>query len=218
MSAVTTVAAIEQRPAWRGWIHFGASLAALPIIVALLAGARGPAAHVGVAVYGFGLVAAFGTSATYHRFAWSERARLVLRRMDHSTIFLLIAGTYTPLCLVALPPAWGIPLLCIVWSVAVVGMLLKQFAFDKYRGLQHALYPVLGWAAVIALPALVHSLDAAELSLLVAGGLIYTAGIPVLFRRHPDPWPSTFGYHEVWHVHTVVASACHLVMVALVVR
>ena len=219
MGAATAVATTrERRPAWRGWIHFGACVAALPGIVVLLAAARGPAARAGVAIYGFGLVAAFGTSATYHRFVRSERARLVLRRMDHSTIFLLIAGTYTPLCLVALPRSWGIPLLCVVWAVAVVGVLLKQFAFDRFRALQHALYPALGWAAVVALPVLVRSLDGAELSLLVAGGLIYTAGIPVLFRRRPDPWPQTFGYHEVWHTATVVASGCHLAMVGLLLR
>jgi len=160
----------------------------------------------------------FGTSAGYHRLAHSERAQRVMQRMDHSTIFVLIAGSYTPVCLLGLPPAWGIPLLCVVWVGATLGILLKQFAFERLKMLEYALYPMLGWAAVVATPALLKGLTTVELSLLVAGGVLYTVGIPVLVFEKPDPWPRTFGYHEIWHAFTVAAGACHFVTIGLLVR
>jgi hemolysin III len=213
---VSTVYA--DRPAWRGWIHVGAFVAAVPAAVTLAVQASGAAARVAAIVYGLGLVLAFGTSAFYHRLAWSERSHRVLRRLDHSTIFVLIAGSYTPVCLVALPRAWGIPLLCVVWMGAILGIVLKQVAFGRFAVLQHALYPGLGWAAVATAPALVRSLSGAELALLCAGGLLYTIGIPVLLLRRPDPWPRTFGYHEIWHVATVLAGVCHFATFELLLR
>jgi len=202
-------------PTWRGWIHAVACAMAVPGVLLLAIRAEGTAARVSALVYGLGLVIAFGTSACYHRTIRYARAREILRRMDHSMIYVLIAGTYTPLCIVALPRVWGIPLLVSVWTGALIGILLKQFAFHRFDVIGYVLYPLLGWGAVLAGPALVHSLDRVELSLLVAGGLIYTAGIPVLFRRRPDPWPATFGYHEVWHLATVLAGACHFATVLL---
>ena len=167
------------------------------------------------AVYGAALLIGYGTSAGYHRLARSERATRIMQRLDHSTIFILIVGTYTPVCLLGLPRAWGIPLLSVVGVGALVGILAKQFAFSRLGWLEYALYPILGWAAIAAWPALVHSLSGLELTLIVAGGLLYTLGIPVLVVERPNPWPYTFGYHEIWHGATVAAGICHFAAVGL---
>ena len=153
------VAAYALRPSWRGWIHAVAAMLALPGAVLLVVLADHPMAKFAATIYGLGIVLGFGTSACYHRLAWSDRSHTILRRMDHSMIFVLIAGTYTPVCLVALPKAWGIPMLAVVWTGAITGIVLKQVAFDRFKVVQHALYPMLGWAAVVSLPALVHSLS-----------------------------------------------------------
>jgi hemolysin III len=208
----------DERPTWRGRLHTWAFLAAIPGAAALIVQASHPAAVVGASIYAAALLAAFGTSAGYHRLARGERARRVMQRLDHSTIYVLIAGTYAPVCLIGLPPAWGIPLLCVVGGGALVGIVCKQFGVDRFRVLEVALYPVLGWAALAAAPALVRHLSGAELALLAAGGVLYTVGIPVLVRGRPDPWPRTFGYHEVWHTFTVAAGACHFAAVGLLVR
>ena len=184
----------------------------------LIVQANGSAATVAAVIYSVSLVLGFGTSAGYHRLAKRERTRSVMQRLDHSMIFVLIAGSYTPICLLGLPAAWGIPLLCVVWVGAAGGILLKQLAFERLRVLEYALYPILGWIVVIAAPQLIRGMSPAALSLLLAGGVLYTVGIPVLARERPNPWPRTFGYHEIWHTFTVAAGACHFVTVGMLVR
>lgn len=213
----SSVTPVELRPTWRGWFHVAAFLLAIPGGVLLILGANGAAATVGASIYTAGILLGFGTSAAYHRLARSEQVQQIMQRMDHSMIFVLIAATYTPICLVGLPPAWGIPILCTVWAGAFLGIALKQFAFDRLKVLEYALYPLLGWIVVVAAPVLYDRLTTAQLVLLVAGGLLYTVGIPVLVRERPDPWPRTFGYHEIWHGFTVAAGACHFAVVALLV-
>lgn len=208
---------IDARPSWRGRLHTFALLAAIPGGLLLILRASHAAAVVAAAIYTASLLATFGTSAAYHRLAHGERARRIMQRMDHSTIFVLIAGTYVPVCLLALPPAWGIPLLCVVATGAVAGFVMKQFGVARVRVLEYALYPILGWAALAVGPVLVAHLSGVELALLVAGGVLYTVGIPVLVRQRPDPWPRTFGYHEIWHAFTVAAGACHFAVVGLLV-
>jgi hemolysin III len=204
-------------PAWRGRLHSWAFAGAVPAGVLLIV-AAGPAPHrTAAAIYVASLVAVFGTSAAYHRLARSMSTRRVMRRLDHAMIYLLIAGTYVPVCLVVLPLAWGIPILSVVAGGALLGMSLKLAAFDRWRCVGDALYPVMGWVAAVAFPVLVERLTAPQMALLVAGGVLYTAGFPVLLLRRPDPWPSTFGYHEVWHGCTVLAAACHFAVVASVV-
>lgn len=199
-------------------MHTWTFAAAIPGVVALLLMASGAAATTGAAIYGGALLLAFGTSAGYHRLAHGERARRVMQRLDHSAIFVLIAGTYAPVCLVGLPRAWGIPLLAVVGAGAVIGIVCKQFGVARVRVVEHALYPLLGWAALAVAPVLARHLSGPELALLVAGGVLYTAGIPVLVRGRPDPWPRTFGYHEIWHACTVAAGACHFAAVGMLVR
>jgi hemolysin III len=119
-----------------------------------------------------------------------------------------------PLCLVAMPPAWGIPMLAIVGTLAAVGMLLKLAFFHGARYVSYSLYIVMGWVALVATPVLIDSLTGMQLALIVAGGVAYTIGFPVLLVRRPNPWPLTFGYHEVWHLLTVVAAGLHFAAVA----
>lgn len=202
------------RPLWRGRLHAGAAVVALPAAVLLVLRAPSTMARVSAAVYGISLVGLFSVSASYHLAARTERAVMWLRRADHSMIFVLIAGTYTPICLLVLPPAWGVPLLVVVWAAALVGVTLKVLHLGKREGsVASWLYLVIGWAAVAAGPALLTSLDRGQLALLAAGGIVYTVGAVVLGRRWPDPRPMTFGYHEVWHSMTVVGGACHFLLV-----
>lgn len=206
------------RPSWRGWLHAAAFVAVIPAGLYLLRSAETPGARVAVAVYWASLAGLFGTSASYHRIARTPRAVLWFRRADHSMIFMLIAGTYTPLCLLALPRVWGIPMLVAAWVVALAGVIMKMVRLGVGEGSSGSwLYIVLGWGAVVTMPVLVTSLDAVQLALLGAGGLLYTVGAVVLGRRRPDPVPLRFGYHEVWHAMTIVAGACHFALIASIV-
>ncbi|MGD9704465.1 MAG: hemolysin III family protein [Acidimicrobiia bacterium] len=206
------------RPSWRGWLHATAFAVAIPAGVLLILAASGAAARTAASIYVAGVLLGFGTSAAYHRLARSEGARRVMQRMDHSMIFVLIAATYTPICLLGLPSAWGIPVLVAVWTAAAGGVVIKLTAFERMPRLGYAMYPILGWAAVIAMPVMVTHLTVAQLALVVGGGLMYTLGLPVLITRRPNPWPKTFGYHEVWHAFTVVAGVCHFAAIGLLVR
>ena len=195
-------------------MHSWAFFASIPAGIALIVIASGAAATVGAAVYSTSLLLLFGTSAAYHRLAHSERARSIMQRLDHSMIYLLIAGTYVPLCLVAMPRAWGITMLAIVGSLAAIGVVLKLAFFHGARYVSYSLYIVMGWVALIAVPVLIDSLTSLQFGLIVAGGIAYTVGFPVLVTRRPNPWPATFGYHEVWHLLTVVAAGLHFAAVA----
>jgi hemolysin III len=209
---------LEMRPTWRGRLHAWAFVTAIPLGIILLLTAERTSARVASAIYASSLVALFGTSAAYHRLANCARSRRIMQRLDHSMIFLLIAGTYTPMCLLVLPPAWGIPILCIVGTVALTGVALKLFAFDHVRGLGSVLYIVLSWAVIAALPVLVHRLSLSEMVLLFGGGIFYTGGAIIFTTRRPNPRPNVFGYHEVWHACTIVAGICHFATISLVVR
>ena len=211
-------AVLEMRPNWRGRLHAWAFVTAIPLGIILLLTAERSAARVASGIYAISLVALFGTSAAYHRLANCTRSRRIMQRLDHSMIFLLIAGTYTPMCILVLPPAWGIPVLCVVGAIAVMGMALKLFAFDRVRGLGSVLYIALSWAVIAALPVLVPRLSLFEMMLLFGGGIFYTGGAIIFSTRRPNPRPNVFGYHEVWHACTIVAGICHFATISLVVR
>ncbi len=206
-----------ERPAWRGVLHSWAFFLAIPAGVALIVFADGAAARTAASIYTGTLLIVFGTSASYHRLAQSYRARHIMQRLDHGMIYLLIAGTYAPICLVALPARWGIPLFCAIGAIGLLGMVIKLAAIKRLQWLAYALYPIMGWAAVIATPALRSSLSQLQILLVLSGGLAYTIGFPVLLLKRPDPWPKVFGYHEVWHGFTVLAAVLHFGAVALVV-
>lgn len=204
------------RPDWRGRLHSWAFFASIPAAIALVLAATGALDRIAVGIYGVSLMAVFGVSAAYHRLAHSERAQRRMQRLDHSTIYLMIAGTYTPVCLIALPQQWGVPALIAVWVAAAVGIVLKVSGPPRLMRASNGFYPVLGWASLALIPVLVRHLSVWELWLLVAGGAIYSVGAVIFFRRRPDPSPTVFGYHEIWHACTVAAGVSHFAMVTLV--
>ncbi len=207
------------KPTWRGRLHQVAFFVTLPAGLWLLAGAHTTAARVAVAIYWASLAGLFGASASYHLFARSERAVKWLRRLDHSMIFVLIAGSYTPFCLVVLPRTWGIPMLVATWVTALAGVIMKMVRVTAGPGKSGSwLYVVLGWSSLISLPKLLSQLGTARMVLLIAGGVLYTGGAVILGTRRPNPRPMVFGYHEVWHAFTIGAAACHFALVALIVH
>lgn len=207
-----------ERPALRGWLHQWSFFAAIPAGVLLIIAARNAESKAAASIYFASLLAVFGTSAAYHRLAQSYRSRAIMQRLDHSMIYVLITGSYVPICLVALPPAWGIPLLAVVGAMGLFGMVIKLAGIQRLNTVGYALYPVMGWAAIATFPALRANLTGTQMALIGAGGVAYTVGFPVLLLRRPDPWPKVFGYHEVWHGFTVVAAALHFGAVVLLVR
>jgi hemolysin III len=206
-----------ERPTWRGLLHTWAFWMAIPAGVLLIVFADRAAARTAASIYAATLLLVFGTSAAYHRLAKTYRQRMIMQRLDHSMIYLLIAGTYVPICLIALPRAWGITVLCVVGAMAVTGILFKALAFSRLPWMGYALYPIMGWVAVIATPVMITHMTPLQVTLILAGGIAYTIGIPVLILRRPDPWPTVFGYHEIWHGFTVVAAALHFGAVASMV-
>jgi hemolysin III len=206
---------VPAKPRFRGRIHQVAFFVSIPAGVLLIILANGPAAIAVATVYAVSLAAVFGSSAIYHRGQWTERARRWLKRLDHSMIYVLIAASYTPVAALVLGGTWEAVLLSLIWAGAVVGVTMKMVRPDGLSVLSGTLYIVLGWLAILALPQLVREMTTAELVLLLAGGLLYTAGAIVFATRRPDPSPTTFGYHEVWHSFMVAAAACHYAMILL---
>jgi len=205
------------KPRFRGRLHQIAFFFAIPQGIALVATAAGWLARLAAGIYALSLAGLLGVSALYHRTTWTPRALARMRRLDHSMIFVLIAGTYTPVSLLVLHGPWSIALLGVVWAGAITGVLLKQFGMERTRKITGTMYIVLGWAAVIAAPWFVTRMSAPVLSLIAAGGILYTVGAIVFARKRPDPNPAVFGYHEVWHVAVVAASLCHYVAILLLV-
>ena len=160
------------------------------------------------------VAACFGASALYHRVTWTPRLRRWMRRVDHAGVYLLIAGTYTPVCLLVLNGAWSTVVLSIVYAGAAAAVVLKFAWVDAPKWLAAALGIALGWTAVVILPQLATRLDPAAVVLLGAGGLAYTAGAIIYARGRPDPLPTVFGYHELFHALTIVAVACQYVAIA----
>ena len=209
------------KPRLRGWLHvwaFGISAVAGVVLVSVAAATRGAEAAMATTIYATTVALLFGTSAVYHRVRWStETRRRLMSRLDHSMIFLFIAGSYTPFALLLMPRRTGATVLLVVWLGAVAGVLLKTSWIAAPRWLSVPLYLALGWVAVFVFPDLLRHGGVAALVLLAAGGVVYTIGGIVYGLKRPDPWPNTFGFHEVFHLCTVVAAACHMVAVWLAV-
>ncbi len=212
--------ALTTRPRARGWIHFYSAIAAVVIgvtLTTLAASLVNARAAWACAVYSVTIVALFSVSATYHRHTWiSPRARVWMKRLDHSMIFLFIAGTYTPFALLALPSASANWVLAVVWGGAVAGIVLKLGWPNSPRWLGVPIYIGLGWVAVFIIPELLSAAGVAPVVLMCVGGLLYTAGAIMYAIRKPNPWPGVFGYHEVFHAAVSLAAACHCVAIWLV--
>ena len=205
------------KPLLRGWIHEIACLASIPAGIALVVMARGSAPAVAAGVFAVSLTVLYGVSALYHRVNWSDRMHSVMKHLDHAMIYVLIAGSYTPLLLMALHPGWNIAFLLLVWLGAAIGVGLTLWHLERHTRLAAAFYIVLGWVGVLALPQLVGSLSTLQIVLLAAGGVLYTVGAIILATNRPNPNPRVFGYHEIWHVLGVIAAACHYVLILMLV-
>jgi hemolysin III len=204
----------ELRPLLRGVTHAYAFWAALvaAVVLTVLAGPGVP--RVSAIVYGSGLCALFAASGTYHRWRWNPRWRPLLRRIDHSTIFVFIAASYTPVALIVMHGTLRWVILAAVWSGALIGVVLSVAWITAPRILSAACYLALGWVVLAAMPQLVDRLDVAPLVLLAAGGVLYTVGAVVYATKRPNPWPRTFGFHEVFHALVIAAAAVQFVAMA----
>ena len=204
----------ELRPLLRGLLHAYAFWVALVAGAALVALAPDPTARVAALVYGLGLCALFAASGLYHRWRWNPRWRPLLRRIDHSTIFVFIAASYVPIALLILSGGLRVAVLVAVAAGAAGGVALTVGWPTAPAWMDAAAYLALGWVAVVAAPDLVERLPGAPLALLVAGGLLYSAGAVVYATRRPDPWPRTFGFHEVFHTLVILAAVAHFTAIA----
>jgi len=202
------------KPRMRGVVHEYAFFVALAAGAGLLVAAPTAKARLAAAIYVAGLAGLLGTSALYHRVTWRPGVRAWLRRLDHSMIFVLIAGTYTPFAVLVLDEPLNVVVLAGVWGGALAGIVFTLLWIDAPKWLTAAAYLALGWFSIIAIPQIAERAGAGALALLAAGGLAYTAGAVVYARRRPDPRPASFGYHEIFHVLVVVAAAAHFAAVA----
>jgi hemolysin III len=216
--ATTLPAATFVKPRMRGLFHQVAFVVAIPAFVILVAVARTTTARLAAIVYGLGVCALYGVSSSYHRFRWSPAARERMKRADHGTIFVMIAATYTPVCLLVLHGVLRVDLLLGVWLAAVTGLVLALFGVAQRRGIGFGLYLAMGWLAAVAMPELLHRVGGGGIALLVIGGLLYTVGAVILASGRPDPFPHVFGYHEVWHSLVIAASACHWFLILGLMR
>jgi hemolysin III len=207
-------AAVTDRPLLRGVLHQAAFSISLVVGTLLIVEADGARRHVAAAAFAGSVALCFGASALYHRVIWTPSVRMWMRRIDHAGVYLLIAGTYTAVCLLGLSGAWRWSVLAIVWTGAGAAIVLKFAWVSAPKWLAALIGISLGWVGVAAIPQLVAHLDPAAVGLLLAGGLLYTVGGVVYARGRPDPKPAVFGYHEVFHALTIVAVACQYVAIA----
>lgn len=212
--AEPTPEAAAGRPLLRGWIHVGALGAMLVAGPLLAARAPGPGAMAALAVYSLSMVSLFGVSAAFHRVRWQPAARRRMRRADHATIFVGIAGTYTAVAALALAGWARVLVLCLVWIGGAAGVTLRQVWLDAPKWAVSLPYVAVGWCALAVIPQLVRGLGAGGFGLVLAGGAAYTTGAVVYALRRPDPWPAVFGYHEIFHCCTVVGAALHYAALA----
>ncbi len=219
-AATTTPArpdANASKPRLRGWLHLVAVPVALVAGLVLVVLAATPALRASLAVYLVSAVVLFGTSAVYHLGAWPPTTKAVLRRADHANIFGFIAGTYTPLAVSLLPPASATVLLVLIWSVALCGMAMGIFWIHAPRWVSTALYLATGWVALFWLPAFWVNGGPAIVILVAIGGVCYSLGAVAYALKRPNPFPGWFGFHEVFHLATVLAAACHFAAIAIAV-
>jgi len=198
----------DTKPSWRGWIHTGV----LPLVIAggivLIVLANGGVAKAAAAIFFASSLLLFGISALYHRFNWKPKTYLLLKRIDHANIFVLIAGSYTPITLLALSKEKAVPLIIVIWSTAILGILFRVFWVGAPRWLIVAIYIGMGWAAFVYVVDFMNA-NAPMMILILSGGLAYTLGGVVYALKKPNPIPGVFGFHEIFHSLTVLAFMSH---------
>jgi hemolysin III len=205
----------EIKPKLRGWLHAATWPLAFVSFLVLLVLADNVLVRTGAAVFMFSALALFGVSAVYHTGHWSDRARTIWKRVDHATIFILIAGSYTPFSLLLLPTRHAVLLLSVVWGGALLGVAFRIFWLGAPRWLYVPLYLALGWAAVFYFPEFSREASTAVMVLLIVGGGLYTLGALVYGFKWPDPWPTWYGFHEVFHTLTIAAFVVHYIGVSM---
>jgi hemolysin III len=211
-------AELSIKPRLRGVLHQWAFFVSLVGGVALVLVAPPGRATVATAIYATSIAALFGVSALYHRITWeSVKARRWMRRLDHTMIFFLIAGTYTPFGLLVLDGPLAVAILCTVWGGALVGVVLNLVWIDSPKWVTALVYIVVGWVAIIAFPELTSELGVMAIVLLALGGLLYTLGAVVYARKWPDPSPAVFGYHEIFHALVIAAAVLQYAVIAFYV-
>jgi hemolysin III len=206
------------KPTLRGVIHQWSAAAAFGAGIILVAMAPTTRAAVAAGVYALSVCTLLTVSAVYHRPMWAPRPRAFMRRLDHASIFVLIAGTYTPMCRLGLPEAVGDRLLLWIWIAAALGVLQSIFWVHAPKPVTAGLYLLVGWIVVPYFGAVRAALSPSQLALLIGGGVIYSLGAVIYAARRPNPVPGVFGYHEVFHAMTVLACGLHYALVAGLVR
>ena len=206
------------KPRLRGVLHQWAFFVSLVGGVVLVLVAPPGRATFATAIYATSVAALFGVSALYHRITWvSASARRWMRRLDHTMIFFLIAGTYTPFALLVLDGTLAVAILCAVWGGALAGVVLNLVWIDSPKWVTALVYLAVGWVAVVAFPDLISEMGLAAVALLAAGGILYTLGAIVYARKKPDPSPAVFGYHEIFHALVIAAAALQFAVIAFYV-
>ena len=208
---------LDERPRLRGKLHAWAFPAAVALAVALIWSAPSGVPTFAAAVFGACVAIMLGTSALYHRVLWAPKARRMMRRADHAAIYLLIAGTYTPYCLLVLEGGWRWTVLAIVWAGALAAIVQKFVWVDAPTWVAAAIGLALGWVGVVAFPEICRDTGVTGTTLLAVGGLLYTVGAVVYACKRPDPVPRVFGYHEVFHTLVVGAALCQYAAIAFFV-
>ena len=206
------------KPIFRGFIHLLAFSSALTLAPILIVVTPGVTERFIMAVYALAVVGLFGVSALYHRNDWSERTHSIIRRIDHSMIFVVTAATHTPIALIALPTGPGWALFGVVWIGAILGILGRIFYPHAPAAVVATPYVIVGWSSLFVVNHVWNQLAVAGFVLLIVGGALYTIGAIIYATRRPDPWPEHFGYHEIFHALTVGGAACHYVVIAVFVR
>lgn len=198
-------------------MHRIAVWVSIPFGIALVVIAQGPVAKVSAAVYAVSTTGLLGASAAYHTIPWSEKNLERMKILDHSMIFVLIAGTYTPFLLLVVGGKAGFWLLILLWAGAALGIALKVIHVHGFRVISGILYIALGWIGIVTLPQMLEHFETWQLALVVLGGVIYTGGAVILLRNKPDPNPEVFGYHEIWHTAVVLGCVCYYVLILSIV-
>ncbi len=208
----------EDKPRFRGFSHLLAFSSALTLAPILIVVTPGIADRFIMAIYAVAIVGLFGVSALYHRNEWSVRGASIVRRLDHSMIFVATAATHTPIALIALPSGPGWTLFGIVWGGAVLGIIGRVFFTDLPYWMVAIPYVLVGWCSLFVINHVWASLGVAGFTLLLVGGGLYTVGAVIYALHRPNPWPRSFGYHEIFHALTIAGAACHYVVIAIFVR
>ena len=198
-----------------GLTHLGAAVAAVIGLIALLIMGWGdPTKEIALLIYGVSLIMMFASSAVYHMVDLGPDVSAWLRKIDHSAIYVLIAGTYTPICVHFFSGFWSSGLLVIIWIMALAGVIVKLFVIKEPRWMRAGVYLVMGWLGILGIPEILRTMPVGAIAWLVLGGVLFTIGAVIYVVKQPDPWPGVFGFHEIWHIFVIFACLAHYILIA----